>query len=55
MIFEYEKPIVEIVSFLSESHLARTDDEDRLRTTGGDSTTVPGSIPEAGDEEVGDW
>lgn len=54
MIFEYEKPIVEIVSFLSESHLARTDDDDRLRNTGGDNTTVPGTLPEVSDD-VGDW
>ncbi len=55
MIFEYEKPIVDIVMFLSESHLARADDDDRLRTTtGGDNVGIDPSYPET-DEEVGDW
>lgn len=55
MIFEYEKPIVEIVAFLSETSLARQDDDDRIRaTTGGDGVDIPDSFPEV-DEDVGDW
>ena len=56
MIFEYEKPIVEIVCFFSESRLARQDDDDRARTTsGGDGMEIPDSIPEIGNEGVEDW
>ena len=54
MIFEYVKPIAEIISFVALEKLA-TDDPDRSRTTegGGDGITIP-SMP-GFSEGVEDW
>lgn len=54
MIFEYVKPIAEIISFVTLEKLA-TDDPDRSRTTegGGDGITIP-SMPDFS-EGVEDW
>jgi hypothetical protein len=54
MIFEYEKPAVEIISFVALERMA-TDDPDRARTSegGGDGITIP-SMPDFS-EGVEDW
>ena len=52
MIFEYEKPSVEIVSFTTLEKLAADDDRNRS-AEGGDGITIP-SMPDFS-EDVEDW
>ncbi len=55
MIFEYEKPAVEIISFVTFEHLARAEREARENgnTVGDDNVTI-GSMPEMS-EGVEEW
>ena len=55
MKIEYEKPLADIVQFLTLQNLAHDDDGDRTRSAKSGDVDVDSSIPEVGDEDVGDW
>ena len=51
MVFEYEKPDAEIVSFLSLAQLARSDDGDRTRAGEGGNAGSDLSVDQGVDED----